>query len=145
MTNQIAALFEADAARRMAGVTNHVHLPATLRTLLLALIAFLFPAEAVREELEMTGLAPGIAGGIHRRSPWRIARKDWHFSPEGGSIEDLAAFFNARAMRRIRRQRAMLGWVLRGTRAHGMRASVRRAPEIPPNPVARAPPRANPA
>lgn len=136
MANQVAALLEADAARRLAGVLRHVHIPASVRTLLLTLIALLFGQESLRAEVQ-------TPQGIPASNPWRIPRQDWHFSPEGGSIEDLAAFFDARAMRRIRRQRAFLGWVMRGTRHRGMRPSVQHTPGIPPSQTARAPPTAD--
>ena len=105
---------------------NRVHFPATLLHLLLALLAFL------------TGSKSALAPTPGRT--WRTPLRDWQFSPTGETIDDLAPVLHPRALRRLRRQRAWIGWILRGRPGRGMRRSGKRAPNPSPTCTARAPP-----
>jgi hypothetical protein len=131
MPNQVAAPVEADALRRLAGVMNRVHFPATLLHLLLALLALLTGKRSVTAQFGVT-LAPART--------WRTPLRDWQFSPTGETIDDLAPVLHPRALRRLRRQRAWIGWILRGRPGRGMRLSGQRAPAPRPVCIARAPP-----
>ena len=133
MPNALAAPDEADALRRMAKVMTRVHFPATLLHLLLALLAILLGRKSA-----MPGLALGTAQG----RTWRTPLRDWQFSPTGETIDDLAPVLHPRALRRLRRQRAWLGWIMRGRPGRGMRRSGKPAPGVCPSCVARAPPQA---
>ena len=126
MPHPVAAPLEADALRRLAEAMNRVHFPATLLQFLLALLAFLTGTKSV--------LAPTSG------RTWRTPLRDWHFSPTGETIDDLAPVLHPRALRRLRRQRAWIGWILRGRPGRGMRRSGHRAPEPSPACIARAPP-----
>jgi metallo-beta-lactamase family protein len=94
MPNQVAAPVEADALRRLAGVMNRVHFPATLLHFLLALLAVLTGTKSVTAQLGVT-LAPART--------WRTPLRDWQFSPTGETIDDLAPVLHPRALRRLRR------------------------------------------
>ena len=131
MPHPAAAPHEADALRRLAEAAKRVHFPAPLLHLLLALLAFLTGNKAVMAQLT---LAP-----ISART-WRTPQRDWHFSPTGETIDDLAPVLHPRALRRLRRQRAWVGWILRGRPGRGMRRSGNRAPKPSPACTARAPP-----
>ena len=133
MPNTVAAPDEADALRRMAKVLNRVHVPATLLHLLLALLAVFLGSKAA-----MPALALGTAQG----RTWRTPLRDWQFSPTGETIDDLAPVLHPRALRRLRRQRAWLGWIMRGRPGRGMRRSAKPAPGVSPVFTARAPPQA---
>ena len=133
MPNPVAAPTEADALRRMAGAMNRVHLPATLLRFLLALLAFL---AGKRSALALSALA------LAPTRTWRTPLRDWQFSPTGETIDDLAPVLHPRALRRLRRQRAWIGWILRGLPGRGMRRSGQRAPQPCPDGIARAPPKA---
>jgi hypothetical protein len=133
MPHPVAAPLEADALRRLAEAMNRVHFPATLLHLLLALLAILTGNKSVAVQLQAT-LAPA-----HGRT-WRTPQRDWQFSPTGETIDDLAPILHPRALRRLRRQRAWIGWILRGLPARGMRRSGNRAPAPSPACTARAPP-----
>ena len=133
MPNPVAAPSEADALRRMAGAMARVHLPAPLLQFLLALLAFLTGS---RPALVTPGLFPAPA------RTWRTPLRDWQFSPTGETIDDLAPVLHPRALRRLRRQRAWIGWILRGRPGRGMRRSGQRAPQPCPDGIARAPPKA---
>jgi len=133
MPNPVAAPDEADALRRMAKAMNRVHVPATLLQFLLALLATLFRSKSV-----MAGLPMGSEAG----RTWRTPLRDWQFSPTGETIDDLAPVLHPRALRRLRRQRAWLGWIMRGLPGRGMRRSGKRAPAPSPVRIARAPPKA---
>jgi hypothetical protein len=134
MPNTVAAPDEADSLRRLAKATNRVHIPATLLQFLLALLAFLTGNRAVTGQLEHV-LVPA-----HGRT-WRTPMRDWQFSPTGETIDDLALVLPPRALRRLRQQRAFIGWILRCLPGLGMALSGDRA--LPPSPTrtARAPPR----
>jgi hypothetical protein len=134
MPNNVAAPVEADALRRLAGAMNRVHLPATLLHLLLALLALLTGNKSVLAQLAMAGAPQAPA-----RS-WRTPLRDWQFSPTGETIDDLAPVLHPRALRRLRRQRAWIGWIMRGRPGRGMRRSGKRAPKACPRRTARAPP-----
>ena len=133
MPNPVAAPDEADALRRMAKAMTRVHFPATLLQFLLALLATLFRSKSV-----MAGLPMGSEAG----RTWRTPLRDWQFSPTGETIDDLAPVLHPRALRRLRRQRAWLGWIMRGLPGRGMRRSGKRAPALSPVRIARAPPKA---
>ncbi len=139
MPDAIAAPDEADALRRMAKVMNRVHFPATLLHLLhllhllLALLAVLIGSKSAM---------PGLALGTARGRTWRTPLRDWQVSPTGETIDDLAPVLHPRALRRLRRQRAWLGWIMRGRPGRGMRRSAKPAPGVSPVFTARAPPQA---
>ena len=135
MPNTIAAPDEADALRRMAKVMNRVHFPATLLHLLLALLALLTGNKSLLARIAL----PGTTGRT-----WRTPRSDWQFSPSGETLDDLAPVLHPRALRRLRRQRAWLGWIMRGLPGRGMRRSGIRAPRPCPARTARAPPQPAP-
>jgi hypothetical protein len=135
MTHPVAAPREADALRRLAGAMNRVHFPATLLQLLLALLAVLTGNKSAASQLT-AALAPA-----HGRT-WRTPQRDWQFSPTGETIDDLAPVLHPRALRRLRRQRAWIGWILRGLPGRGLRLSGHRAPAPCPTCIARAPPSA---
>ncbi len=128
MPHPVAAPLEADALRRLAEAMNRVHFPATLLHLLLALLAFLTGNQSVLAH------TPGRT--------WRTPLRDWQFSPTGETIDDLAPVLHPRALRRLRRQRAWIGWILRGLPGLGLRLSGKRAPKRCSPPIARAPPSA---
>ena len=116
-----AAPAEADAPRLLARAITHARIPAALKLLLLALLAALSVARATRRTL-------------------RRPRKDWYPSPELDAAEHPDSLWDDRALRRIRRQRAWLGYILRCAPAEGMSLSGRRAPVPCPALIARAPP-----
>ncbi len=123
MPDQPPAPAEADALRPLARAIAHAPIPALLKLLLLALLAAL-----------------PLAGTARRRP-----RKDWYRSPELDAAEHPDSGWDDRALRRIRRQRAWLGWILRCLPGRGMSLSGRRAPVPCPAPsgparAARAPP-----
>ena len=136
MSNLVAAPVEADALRRMAEATKHVHFSAPLLHLLLALLAALARNRSVMALLAMAGFSLGPIPSARRRTPLR----DWQFSPTGETIDDLAPVLHPRALRRLRRQRAWIGWILRGLPGRGMRRSGKRASAPLPLRTARAPP-----
>jgi hypothetical protein len=136
MPHPVAAPSEADALRRMAGAMNRVHIPATLLHLLLVLLAFLTGNRSLLARIALPG--PAMASG----RTWRTPLRDWQFSPTGETIDDLAPVLHPRALRRLRRQRAWIGWILRGLPGRGMRRSGKRAPKACPRRTARAPPQA---
>ena len=113
---------------------NRVHLPAPLLTLILALLSALFRNTSALERLAAAGLP------MARGRTWRTPLRDWQFSPTGETIDDLAPVLHPRALRRLRRQRAWIGWILRGLPGRGMRRSGKRAPAFSPACHARAPP-----
>ena len=110
---------------------NRVHFPAPLLQLLLALLAFLSGNKAVMAELTLATASART---------WRTPLRDWHFSPTGETIDDLASVLHPRALRRLRRQRAWIGWILRGLPGLGLSLSGKRAPALCPLGSARAPP-----
>jgi hypothetical protein len=133
MPHPVAAPHEADALRRLAEAMNRVHFPAPLLHLLLALLAFLTGNKAVMAHLTLANPSART---------WRTPQRDWHFSPTGETIDDLAPVLHPRALRRLRRQRAWIGWILRGRPGRGMRRSGSGAPAPRPRCLARAPPQA---
>ena len=138
MPHPVAAPSEADALRRLAEAMKRVHLPAAWVQVLLALLAVLTGNTSILAPLGMdrASLSP-----LHGRT-WRTPRRDWQFSPTGETIDDLAPVLPPRALRRLRRQRAWIGWILRGLPGRGMRRAARRAPAPGPRGIARAPPHA---
>ncbi len=131
MSRPVAAPNEADALRRLAEAAKRVHFPATLLGFLLALLAIL---------TGHTSLAADIGAPVRT---WRTPLRDWHFSPNGETIDDLAPVLSPGAVRRLRRQRAWIGWILRGLPGTGMRRSAKPAPAPRPDSIARAPPSAD--
>lgn len=116
MPHPPAAPAEADALRPLAQAVARARLPATLKLLLLALLAA-WPA----------------------RTP-RHPRKDWYLARHGESVMDSESDLPAHVLRAIRRHRAFIGWILRCDRAEGMALSGRRALTPCPIRTARAPP-----
>jgi hypothetical protein len=121
MPNQPAAPVEADAPRLLAWVVTHARIPAALKLLLLALLAAISVADLTRRTL-------------------RRPRTDWYLSPELAAAEHPDSPWDDRALRRIRRQRAWIGWILRCAPHQGMALSGHRAPAFRPPRSARAPP-----
>jgi hypothetical protein len=117
MPNQSAAPAEADALRPLAQAITHARIPAALKLLLLALLGVFAVARLARRP-----------------------RKDWYRSPELDAAEHPDSGWDDRALRRIRRQRAWIGWILRCAPHEGMALSGHRAPALCPAPSARAPP-----
>ncbi len=121
MTTSTAAPTEADAPRPWARAILHARIPAPLKLLLLALLAALSMAEAPRRTRH-------------------LLRKDWFFAANPESREDSEPPLDWYTLRRIRRLRARLGWLLRCDCAEGMALSGHRAPALCPPQAARAPP-----
>ena len=121
MPHPAAAPVEADSLRLLARAITHARIPATLKLLLLALLAAFSVAGVTRRAL-------------------RRPRKDWYPSPELDAAEHPDSLWDDRALRKIRRQRAWIGWILRCAPHEGMRPSGHRAPERRPAQAARAPP-----
>jgi hypothetical protein len=113
-----AAPAEADSLRPLARAITHARIPAALKLLLLALLAALSGASFTR----------------------RRPRKDWYHSPELDAAEHPDSLWDDRALRKIRRQRAWIGYILRCAPAEGMSLSGQRAPVPCPPVTARAPP-----
>ena len=113
-----AAPAEARSLRPFARAITHARIPAAVKLLLLALLAALSAAS--------------------RKS--RHPRKDWYPSPELDAAEHPDSPWSSRALRKIRRQRAWIGYILRCAPAEGMSLSGQRAPVPCPPLTARAPP-----
>jgi hypothetical protein len=135
MPVKTAAPSEADALRRLAEAAKRVHFPATLLQLILALIAFLTGNKSLA-----AAVGASMTGATVRT--WRTPLRDWHFSPNGETIDDLAPVLSPGALRRLRQQRAWIGWILRGAPGRGMRRSGKPNTAFAPDSVARAPPKA---
>ncbi|MCX7375986.1 MAG: hypothetical protein NTY94_04530 [Alphaproteobacteria bacterium] len=121
MPHQPAAPVEADALRPLAQSISHARIPATLKLLLLALLAALSVA-------------------TYARHPLRRPHMDWLLSITTDTTEDPDSAWDPYVLRRFRRLRARLGWLMRCDRAEGMSLSGHRAPVLRPTQVARAPP-----
>ncbi len=121
MPHPAAAPIEADAPRLLARAITHAQIPATLKLLLLALLAAFSVAGVTRRAL-------------------RRPRKDWYPSPELDAAEHPDSLWDDRALRKIRRQRAWIGWILRCAPNEGLSLSGHRAPAPCPAQAARAPP-----
>ncbi len=135
MPVKTAAPGEADALRRLAESAKRVHFPATLLQLILVLIAFLTGNKSLAAQATAS-----ITGATVRT--WRTPLRDWHFSPNGETIDDLAPVLSPGALRRLRQQRAWIGWILRCEPGRGMRRSGKPNSDFAPDSVARAPPQA---
>jgi hypothetical protein len=120
MTNQPAAPSEADAPRPWARAILHARIPAPLKLLLLALLAALAKLEAPR--------------------PMRLPRQDWFIAAHTNPNEDPESDLDWSELRRRRRARAELGWLLRGTRNKGMAPLGNPTPVLRQAQPARAPP-----
>jgi hypothetical protein len=123
MTTSPAAPSEADAPHPWVRAILHARIPAALKLLLLALLSALAKAEAPRHLL-------------------RLPRQDWFISAHTNPNEDPESDLDWSELRRRRRARAELGWLLRGRPNRGMPLSGHRAPALRPAPAARAPPMA---
>ena len=121
MTHQPAAPSEADAPRPWARAILHARIPATLKFLLLALLAAFTKAEPTARTRH-------------------LLRQDWLFSTNTDFADDLDSAQNPYALRRVLQLRAELGWLLRGTPNRGMTLSGHHAPAPRPAQAARAPP-----
>ncbi len=116
-----AAPVEADAPRPWARAILHAQIPAVLKLLLLALLAALSKASPTARTRH-------------------LLRQDWLFSTHADLAEDLDSARNPYTLRRILQLRALIGWLMRGTRNRGMSLSGHRAPALCPPQSARAPP-----
>ncbi len=121
MPHQPAAPDEADALRPLAQSISHAQIPAALKLLLLALLAALSVATFARR-------------------PLRRPHTDWLLSLTTDTTEDPDSTWDPYVLRRFRRRRARLGWLMRCDRAEGMSLSGHRAPVLRPTQAARAPP-----
>ncbi len=121
MPNQPTAPSQADAPRPWARAILHARIPASLKLLLLALLSALSMAEAPRRML-------------------RLPRTDWFISAHTNADDDQESPLDWSELRRRRRARAELGWLLRGTRNKGMSEPCALAPEMRPMRIARGPP-----
>ena len=121
MPHQPAAPSEADAPRPWARAILHAQIPAALKLLLLALLGALSMAQAPRNMM-------------------RLPRKDWFLAAHTNPNEDPDSPQDWYELRRLRRARAELGWLLRGKPNRGMSLLGHRAPVFPPPQAARAPP-----
>jgi hypothetical protein len=121
MPHQPAAPVEADAPRPWAREILHARIPAALKILLLALLAAFSKASPTARTL-------------------RALRQDWLFSTHADLADDLDSARNPYTLRRLLQLRALIGWLMRGTRNRGMSLSGHRAPGIRPQQAARAPP-----
>ena len=121
MPHQRATPCEADALRPLAQSISHAQIPAALKLLLLALLAALSVA-------------------TYARHPLRRPQTDWLLSITTDTSEDPDSAWDPHVLRRFRRRRARLGWLMRCDRAEGMSLSGHRAPALRPTQAARAPP-----
>jgi hypothetical protein len=121
MTTHPAAPAESDSLCPWAQAIARARIPASLKLLLLALLAALSPANAPRRTL-------------------RLPRQDWFISAHTSPNDLPDSPQDWHELRALRRARAELGWLLRGTPNRGMRPSRHRAPALRPAPAARAPP-----
>ena len=121
MATSTAAPVEADAPRPWARAILHARIPAALKLLLLALLAAFSKADTSGRTL-------------------RALRQDWLFSTHADLADDLDSAGNPYTLRRLLQLRAMIGWLMRGTRNRGMTLSGHRAPALRPPHSARAPP-----
>ena len=121
MPNNAAAPNQAEAPRPWARAILHAQIPLALKLLLLALFAAL-------------SLAPS------RRRLLRVPRQDWLLSAHSAPGNDQDPPLDWYEIRRLRRIRAELGWLLHGKPNRGMSALGHRAPVFPPPQAARAPP-----
>jgi hypothetical protein len=121
MTTSTAAPVEADAPRPWARAILHAQIPAVLKLLLLALLAAFSKASPTARTL-------------------RALRQDWLFSTHADLAEDLDSARTPYTLRRLLQLRAMIGWLMRGTRNRGMSLSGHRALVPCPPQSARAPP-----
>ena len=121
MTHQPTAPSEADAPRPLARAILHAQIPVALKLLLLALLAALSKAEAPRHLL-------------------RVPSKDWLLSAHSNPNDHSESITDWYELRRLRRVRAELGWLLNGTRNKGMPNRPNSTPVLCPAQPARAPP-----
>ena len=121
MIHQHAEPSEADAPRPWARAILHAHIPALLKILLLALFAAFTTADTTSRALKRL-------------------RKDWLFTSNSRLNEDLDSAQDEYALRRIHQLRALIGWLMRGTRNKGMANLANPTPGLCPHQPARAPP-----
>jgi hypothetical protein len=129
MPHQPAAPVQADALRPLAQSISHARIPAALKLLLLALLAALSVATCARHSL-----CRPLGRPLARPHP------DWLLSCTTDPTEDPDSAWDPHVLRRFRRRRARLGWLMRCDRAEGMSLSGHRAPALRPTRAARAPP-----
>ncbi len=121
MPHQPAAPVEADAPHPWVRAILHARIPAALKLLLLALLAAFAKASPTARTRH-------------------LLRQDWLFSTHADLNDDLENARNPYTLRRLLQLRALIGWLMRGTRNRGMTLSGHRAPGICPQQSARAPP-----
>ncbi len=121
MTPSPTAPSEADAPRPWARAILHAQIPVALKLLLLALLAAFTKAGAPRHML-------------------RVPRTDWFISTHTNPNDEPDFDIDWYELRRRRRARAEIGWLLRGTRNRGMTLSGHRKSRLRPERMARAPP-----
>ncbi len=121
MPHQPAAPVEADAPHPWVRAILHARIPAALKLLLLALLATFAKASPTARTRH-------------------LLRQDWLFSTHADLNDDLENARTPYTLRRLLQLRALIGWLMRGTRNRGMTLSGHRAPEICPPQSARAPP-----
>ena len=121
MPHQPAAPVEADAPHPWVRAILHARIPAALKLLLLALLAAFAKASPTARTRH-------------------LLRQDWLFSTHADLADDLDSAQNPYTLRRILQLRALIGWLMRGTRNRGMSLSGHRAPAPCPTQAARAPP-----
>ena len=121
MPHQPATPAEADAPRPWARQVLRARIPAALKLLLLALLAAFSKANPTARTRH-------------------LLRQDWLFTTHADLADDLDSAQNPYTLRRILQLRAMIGWLMRGTRNRGMSLSGHRAPALRPPQSARAPP-----
>ncbi len=121
MPHQAAVPVDADALHPWVRAILHARSPAALKLLLLALLAALSKAAAPGRTL-------------------RALRQDWFFSTNTSPDEDPDSLRDPFTLRRVRRLRARLGWLLCCAPNEGMSLSGHRAPAPRPAQAARAPP-----
>ena len=121
MTTSATAPSEAGAPGPWARAILRAHIPVALKLLLLALFSALLKAKTPRSVL-------------------RLPRQDWFISTHTNPNEDPESDLDWSELRRRRRARAELGWLLRGTRNKGMAPLGNPTPVLRQAQPARAPP-----
>jgi hypothetical protein len=121
MPHQPAAPVEADAPHPWVRAILHARIPAGLKLLLLALFAAFAKASPTARTRH-------------------LLRQDWLFSTHADLADDLDSARNPYTLRRLLQLRALIGWLMRGTRNRGMSLSGHSAPAPCPTQAARAPP-----
>jgi len=121
MSNQPAAPVEAGTLAPWARAIVHARIPAALKLLLLALFGVFAISRTTARTI-------------------RALRQDWLFTSHSPLADDLDAAGDPRVLRLICRLRALIGWLMRGTRNKGMANLGNPTPVLCPAQPARAPP-----